>query len=449
MNKDTYTATFRVPEVPDPECTAYRAAAGGNVAGAIGRAFAHFLGNVTYTLPDTCAAELLYSLNPQGDGRDRQTRLTLYLRLWASDRGTACNLDRLVRGGPLSQYYEFLSVEAAPGTNGLTARCRIVRPVSFIAPLYSCEFNPGIPDYYYTLRLFVPNRENNGMMLDRVLDCIDEPAAITIRVQSTDIAESRQAHAHYLARLENINSRWNGDEEDPELFDYAGTDGGRSLGWHNALRALSLKDQLAYDVLRSQREIHRSLFQPHLSFDIVAAAQSAPVARLLASVVGGSAFEEGSYEVESEGDGISSGGGNEGLRPTEDPLSAPCQGTPGEAQWSEYESLRPLSRSASVEELAGVFRLPIASSCSPCCIRRNTDPPPVRPEDLVVLGYDMESGADRSAASLAQPRGPSFDQLNKHAFVSGMPGSGKTTAIMCMLIQLHGGSMCRRGTQES
>ena len=107
----------------------------------------------------------------------------------------------------------------------------------------------------------------------------------------------------------------------------------------------------------------------------------------------------------------------------------------------DYGRLRPLGRLATVDELSGVFRLLIGGYFSPCCIRKNTDPPHQNPENMIVLGYDMEIGGD-STAKFGQPRGVLFDCLNKHLFVTAIPGSGKTTAIMNILLQLHGGWLC-------
>ena len=81
---------------------------------------------------------------------------------------------------------------------------------------------------------------------------------------------------------------------------------------------------------------------------------------------------------------------------------------------------------------------------SPCCIRKNTDPPHQSPENMIVLGYDMEIGGG-STANFSQPRGIAFSQMNKHLFVTAIPGNGKTTAIMNILFQLHGGGLCCEG----
>jgi hypothetical protein len=96
--------------------------------------------------------------------------------------------------------------------------------------------------------------------------------------------------------------------------------------------------------------------------------------------------------------------------------------------------LEELAHVAPVEELSGVCRLPVASAGQPRCIRRNTDPPFVPAEDMIVLGYDRGPVADPASEWIAH--GVRLKDLCKHAFISGTCGSCKTTAIMGMLIQL-------------
>ena len=194
MSKDGHTLAYEVPEIPDPAYSQYQAAAGGDVAGAIASGFELLLRALASMPPGSCSADISLRFNPKGIGQDRQSRLKLYLRLWAHDVPTARNLDRLLRGGPVSRYYKFQPIERIPDVKGLQARCEIIRREDFIKPLYSSDLNYKILAYYYVFTLFTANQENDYLTLDQVLDCIDEPVAITIRVQPENI--SPQIHAH-------------------------------------------------------------------------------------------------------------------------------------------------------------------------------------------------------------------------------------------------------------
>lgn len=94
-----------------------------------------------------------------------------------------------------------------------------------------------------------------------------------------------------------------------------------------------------------------------------------------------------------------------------------------------YSGLSRLSRVATVDELLGAFRLPVAPGTSPHCLRKNTDPVHQNEQNLIVFGQDQEGSK--------LPRGLPLDQLAKHAFFAGVPGSGKTTATLNLCLQLH------------
>jgi len=440
MSEEDQLLIYEVKEVPDPTCLEYQATAGGSVVGAIGRGFEFLLRALACMLVGSCSAEIIYLFNPEGKGQDRQTRLRLYLRLWASDSAGAHNLDRLVRAGPISLYYKFLPIEKIPDVEGLRAGCEIVRREDLVKPLHSTDRNYKIFDYYYALTLFIPNRENDNLMLDRVLDCIDEPVKITIRVQPVDISQQVHAHTAYLARLGAINNRWDNDDEDFSSIDYTGYDGPQYMGLRNQWKPLSCKDPLANDILQVERQNHKTFRNPHLSFKIKIEAVTTSVARLIGSVVGDCSFDEGSFRIIVK-DNTLSDDLAETCQLPDTLTSSSTQDTNSDIEFKEYDQLRPLRGCATVEELLGVFRLLIGGYFSPCCIRKNTDPPQEKPEELIMLGYDMEIGSN-STADFGQPRGIRYDQMRKHLFVSAVPGGGKTTAVTVMLIQIYSGSLC-------
>jgi hypothetical protein len=152
--------------------------------------------------------------------------------------------------------------------------------------------------------------------------------------------------------------------------------------------------------------------------------------------VGDCAFEDGSFRIiVKEKDKILSDDLAETHQPADTLTSSSTQDTNNDFEFKEYEQLRPLRGCATVEELLGVFRLPIGGYFSPCCIRKNTDPPQEKPEDQILLGYDMEIGSN-STADFGQPRCIRYDEMRKHLFISSVPGGGKSTAVMNILIQL-------------
>ena len=146
MSSDRHVVTYLIPEVPDASYPRYREMAGGDVRSGIATGCEHLLRAVTQMLPGSCAVELLFVFEPKGDGRDRQSRLNLYLCVRASSAEMAHRADCLIRGGPLASFYEFVVVEKVPkAKQRLFSSFQIVRRQDLIKPLYSCDYNHANP----------------------------------------------------------------------------------------------------------------------------------------------------------------------------------------------------------------------------------------------------------------------------------------------------------------
>ena len=443
IHKKNHRRTYLVPGLPDPADPLYQAAAGGDVRGAIAGGFAHLLRIIAQMPPASCSLEFMFYYSPAGKHQNSQERLKLYVQLEASDSATACNLDKLLKGSPVSRFYDLQEVEEIPNAKQLDAGCQIIRRMDYLKPLCSCDLNPKIPRSYCIISLFTANEDNDYLMLDRVLDRIDEPVTISIRVEPADISSSLYAHAAYMARLADTN-RWDTDYEEPGGIDFTGPRDHPYPRSQNSVRLLNYKDYLAGDVLNAERQIHKTLTKPHLSFSIEVKAETKSMSLLVASTVAEAAFKGGSYRItdSDEYEAISDGSGKACRQEADATVNTFSQHIDGDVGSEEYEQLKPLCRSCAVEELLGVFRLPIGGHFSPCCVRKNTDPPQERQEDLIILGHDMEI----SDGSSGRPLGISFDQMNKHLFVTAVPGNGKTTTMINILLQFRGYRWCGEDT---
>ena len=109
-----------------------------------------------------------------------------------------------------------------------------------------------------------------------------------------------------------------------------------------------------------------------------------------------------------------------------------------------------LCRLATVNELKGMIRLPVGGYGSPRCIRKDTDPLWEIADDTadsqkksIFIGYDLESSNplpykmkitdlkrefQLGKSNNLELRLP-LKSFPKHLFISGVPGSGKTTAV--------------------
>ena len=410
---------YLITELPDTAYSAYQAAAGGDVAEAIAKGSEHLLRTLAHMPAGSSSMEFLYIFDHKSSGQDR---LKLYLCLWSGRAEITQSLDRLIRGGLLSKFYEFERVEKVlNGKERLGAGCGVIRREDSIIPLYTCDLNYKIPNRYYNISLFIPNQDNDYMMLDRILDRIDEPVTISISLQPVDIASVLHSYTDYLAHLDSINHSWDINDENFSDMNYTGPDSNRYISSHNQWGPLSYRDRLSKDILRAGCEVHKTLLEPNLLFKIQVKAKTQATARLVALALAESAFAEGSYSIVT---------GRKG----KDCDSAQNSPEAGDMELEEYEQLRLLNSVATVEQLAGLCRLPVASSSSPLCSRKNTDPPYINEKDLIFLGND-----EQSLASNGSPiaRGIHIDVLKKHYSCFGLPGKGKTTNNMGILCQLY------------
>ena len=426
--------SYLISELPDPLYPRYQLAAGGDVQRAVFSDCEQVLRCISNLPADSVAVSLLYVFTPRDDPAAAQSRLSIYVLTQAKDEGTADVLALLLERGPWGRFYDLRSVaEPVLPREQMRAACHVVRREDAVEPTQPPEANDRIPSIYYTIRPFEPNEKKDSLLLDRVLAKLREPAVVEITVSPTDVAAELAEHTHYLGRLGSINRSWDRDEEDDaENTNYLGIGQGWHPGSRSPLRPLRREDPLADDILRRQRRFHETLILPNLSFQIVALAKTAPVARLLASVVAESAFADGTYRLFPRRPDT--------VNPTADAhwpavlstLDFLC----GADRADRYVGLARLGCVASVDELVGAFRLPIASYGSPYSIRKNTDPICYSDADLLILGYDQDPLCEGSVTDGA-PRGIRMDRIVKHLFVSGMPGSGKTTMIMRMAFELY------------
>ena len=428
----TRTWTLLLRELPDPAYPPFRLMAGGDVRDAVWSCGEHLVRMLADFPAGSVSTAIRFIYKPLVDGEDSQQRLSIYLVGQAHCDEVSVGLSLLLERGPFRQFYNLQPAdETLLDLEQFEAACDVVRRQSILDPTVTPEFNPKVPPAYYTIRSFEPRQDNDCLQVDSILSRLNEPALIEISVEPVDIRKELGEHTRYLSRLQQINRYWDHDDEDVFGRDF------RSTEQFN-LKPLRHKDPLADDILRRQQRFHETLVLPHLKFHIRAFAQTPAVARLLASVAAESAFEDGSYQLfdSAMGDSFFEAA-LQGQRDAQVVPAPALKQLLGERDIRIYDRLSGLASLVPVDELTSAFRLPVASYASPCCIHKNTDPPAVSPEDLIVIGHDEQIDAGGlGGRSRLMARGLHVDCLRKHAFVCGMPGNGKTTAIINMLIQL-------------
>jgi len=429
--------TYLIQEIPNPEDSRYQAAAQGNVRNAIFSGCEGLLHKISHLLPQTVTAELLFVFAPECEGRDRQSRLKLYLRIWASNDEMLKCMALLIERGELSRFYRFEPVnEPLKLLNSAVALCDVVRRQDFVEPLFGCEQNINIPGTYYAIYPLVPNDKNDMLTVDRILDQVTESIVLSIRIQPANPSVERHAMTCFIERLHSVNHVKNWRHGDFSSLNFMEGNTPSFLNRYQEPDLPHRNDPSAEDIKRSLRDIHESLYRKtHLLFSIRVLAETCAAAQLVAAVFAGSAFKEGDYRLvtSKKGEPLFDQTVETDHSVTIQPFQTYKYIWP-EPEGQQYNGLQRLVQLAPVEELIGAFRLPVASPFSPLCICKNTDAPYEPSEDVIVLGFD-EQGVEgnRNPKLIGMP--PQF--LKTHMATFGRSGSGKTTANINGLYQLH------------
>jgi len=431
---------YKLTKLPDPAYPSYRLKAGGDVRAAIQAGSEHLPRTLADFPANSAAVAIRFVYSPAAEAQDPQERLVLYLLGRARQKEMDFAVNLLLERGPFSRFYELESVKgAAVDWSDYCCACDVVRRQNIFTPTVTTEFNVKALPGYYSICPFEAKDDNDYLLLDSILDRLGEGIIVDICLEPVDVSQELLEHTRYLSRLQQVNRSWDSDDDEPFDGDWgaAAEQDWRNIS-RNKLRPLRQRDPLVDNILRQQQRFHETFAQPHLRFHIRVFAKTPAVARLLGSVIAESAFKDGNYQLfeSRSGDSVYKKA-TDGCKQLDVVSASALVPRLKELDIDDYEALAGLSNLATVDQLTGVFRLPVASYGSPCCIRKNTDPPHEKADGMILLGYDEQSaGSPVADGNGAVPRGIRLDRLVKHAFVGGMPGSGKTTAMINILDQL-------------
>ncbi|TFH03797.1 MAG: ATP-binding protein, partial [Spirochaetales bacterium] len=341
--------------------------------------------------------------------------------------------------------------------------CEIIRKENRIESAVPHEFNRYAPrvGFYYSPCKLEAQRDNDFLMLDAMLSKATEECVIEFSIQPVDASDDIDGHYLYVRHLMAVNAYGNdvyiGQEDCESDVSLQMYDQNTPFTTDDKKK----KDPVADDVLRDQQEFHEMLRQPLLLFNVKVFAESEIIAKTLASAVAESGFKGGRYFLLSYGcDGDPKEQDYVARSLQDSTLMRVSYHAMNRKIWSddmpeEWKHLARLCRLATVDELLGVVRLPIGGYGSPRCIRKATDPAdkPLgsKAAEDILLGYDLESeepmcgrlsGLNDLSGLFADSQPANVElrlpimALTKHMFVAGVPGSGKTTAIFNLLVQL-------------
>ena len=434
------TTIYTIPELPDPASPYSQLASGNDLAGATGHAWGELLRMIADSPPSGgTTATLRHVYDPSAGRAAAQNRLRIDLIVRSLDAARHKSLSIQIERGPLSSLYRPIrrDGEGAASWEEMKAVCRVARNERVLTPLITKAQNPAVPPCYHLISPFVSRRDGSFLEFDRVLDALDEPTILEVAVCPVEVMDTLEAYGCYLDQLHRIDRPPRSlDDLARDLFDFP-REGIRPTP---VSRPPDLaRDPLAGAVAHAQQSFLLSLAERHVRFSVSAWAPSSGTAELIASVFAEQAFDGGAYRLLCFGADApfvdravcAARAGDMVDCPTLETLFP--EGVP-----DEYERFRPLGNIATIEELSGTFRVPVASESSPRTIRKETNPPVLA--ELVALGWDESIDQARSPEpSQAGPRierGLPLPGFATHLFATGIPGSGKTSTLMNLAIGL-------------
>jgi hypothetical protein len=427
---------YRLLRIPDKNRLAHALAANKNPATEILGAFEQFLSILATTFPEDIAVQQRYAANPKVSRA--KERLQIYLLASTKSDRSARSFRALVESGPLTRFHELIpSEQPSIPWSRFSSASHIVRHVSAIPATIAREFNPFVPANYCSIRPFKGRRENDLLAIDQICNRIDEHLVIDISVQPADVTPDYVLVSQLLDRYEKVNRTFEDDGDDfAAPRDYLRAENSAFSGWPTRHKFRRRRDPVAQHVAEAWRNFHSSLGMPQLEFRIRVLAETDVNCRLVASLLAEAGFAEGSYRILTvqKSDPYFS----ETIRCAQECQLSPMPARKNSLDKLDIDTFKLMQRLASlapVEELASIFRFPLASCGETLCIEKDTEAPALSEEGVLVFGYSPFHTIDgcidqeRSAG-----RGCSLMTTCKHTTCLGGPGSGKTTAIASALV---------------
>jgi len=471
---------YMIPFIPD--CTEYRyhsQASGGDPRADVFEMWQSLLQMLSRFNPGEISFRIRGEFRP--DVAAIQERLQWYLIIVVSDDIDEETVKTMIEHGPISAYYEMIRSEKRDfPTEHLQAVAEIIRSEERVDPQVPIELNVNLKHLrlYYAVYPFEPKGKNDYLMLDSVMNKITEKVVIEFCVRPVDEAKIRKKLMEYINRIMAVNE----GTDDLHLSGAVQKQSRGALGRkkedfdYNDDNNRFKKDPISEEFIAPLQELQAALREPHLQFDVRVFSEKKQTATLIASTIAESGLSNGQYQL------LTHSSNSRWFSALIDTLSGEESFTESYSEdWFKNDQegrnlLRKLARITPVSQIAGLINLPVASTGSPRCMYKSSDPGAEeyskeltnkfgygdtgqqsyeKPEvDKIVIGTDLEMGilsgsesGSKEKIPLSKLLDPSFSKLplaqfdlslfNKHLFIAGVPGSGKTVAVFNLLVQLH------------
>ena len=417
--------TFELKSIPDLSLAKYSTLGARGVSGVLEthlgflRLFAH--------RPNT-SLHLFYVFDP---ARPDGERMSVHLVVMQDDEQGSADLgdvSEIVLSSPLAHFFDLRACQGADGGK-LMRQGHLVRLLGPFDESGSKGGAPGRPmrfshcaslskgskfmrtsdnaSGYFAVPSYKPNESSRLYAMMRLMQNLNLPVVLRVDLYPTERAMT-------LRESLPLGEVWRESSNKRGTRDYA----------------LELVEKSYEDLLESLEG------SPLFHVNAVALAGDAEIARAVLDAAASEAVESGSLDIavfEGEFDALSlvaplaadevhqSATDEKVVLARRDRASAePLPGFVQVAGRASSYAHRDICNLFTLEEAACLFRLPVLNEGEAVQLRKETAPRPVPGEDALLLGAD-EFG-QRAYFELAK--------LSKHAFVSGVPGSGKTNTML-------------------
>ena len=418
------TLVYRVTHLPDLEKTEYHARYGDDPASRLSEMqgnFLYTLHNIANKYPLTCS--LVYSYNPDEPNQD--LKLAIFVRVNFEETLAQQDLEQISKIFESSFWEHFYKVKEIVGSINLDLNW--VQFISFgikqeekieptVAPRKNKDGTKNIsPTYYYCIQPFEPNDDNNLVSFVSQIESYQKRVVVEIAIKPTMLLETEQKSLEALLRgldsitsYESETSQISGERKD-QLIDPI------------AKRTLDLFEDLREALL------NRRLYE----FSLRVLAEEEFTASLLLNEFWVESSEQPLYR--EIGIGKNDPRFAKAIQSVELGIIFP------EAIWTDYWNsvaddsiwfkFRRLHRLFTVEEAQACFKVVIPDSVVVFSgIPKETDLKSAQSQDSILLGWQAGKSQNQALVPL--------NNFNKHVFICGVPGSGKTTAVLNLLFQL-------------
>ncbi|NMF65407.1 hypothetical protein DP113_01295 [Brasilonema octagenarum UFV-E1] len=410
------TLTYQINHLPDLEKTEYHARYGDDPASRLFEMQDNFLYTI-YTVakqyPLTCS--LVYFYDPTEINQDRKLQIFIRLIFDESLDGDALSQVEKVFGA--SFWKDFYGIQASHDLSSLDLDW--VQFISFgikqEEKLLPTVKRDNSPSHYYLIQPFEPHESVDRVGFLSKLETYGGKAITEIIFQPTSLSSGEQSALDNLLRVL-------GDQTSYEV----------STSEISGKVREKPVDPVAERTLRQFEDLREAIAsQPLYEVSIRVLAENRFSASLLLNEFWIESSEKPLYREVSIG--------SESIQLAQ-AIAAFREGRLfSEAVWAQYWDIHPenspllklkrLHRLFTVEELGACFRVVVPDPVVVFSgIPKETDLKSAQTKDSILLGW--QSGKSQNQALVP------LKSLNKHVFICGVPGSGKTTAVLNLLFQL-------------